>query len=365
MPSNLGVPSVRLLILAPYPLDRAPSQRFRFERYLAPLRTDGWEVDVRSFMDRETYARFHRRGGAMGKAAALVAGAKRRWRDTARAGEWDVVLIHREAFPAGGPVFERRVAGRGTPIVFDFDDAIWLPNVSAANRRARWLKHPEKTASIIGLSRVVLAGNEYLADYARALNPDVRVLPTVVDTESYVCTDGPSEGPVTVGWTGSVTTLEHLRMLEPVLARIQREKEVAIRIVGAPDYRPTGFEAEVIAWDPAREVEDLCPIDIGLMPLPDEPWARGKCGLKLLQYMALGRAAVASPVGVNTRIVQDGVNGLLARTPPEWEGALRDLLDDPALRARLGRAARSTVEREYSVEATYPMFVRALEDAAG
>lgn len=357
---------MRLLVICPYPEDRAPSQRFRFEQYLLGLEARGVDVEVRPLMDRPTYAAFHRRGGILRKSVSLARGLLGRLDDVRAAADADVVLLHREAFPAGGAFIERRLAATGTPLVFDFDDAIYLRDVSPANRWAAVLKRPRKTEEILSLATVVLAGNDHLAAYARRFAGDVRVLPTVIDTERYEASGRWRAGdgePVTVGWTGSVTTIEHLRPLEDVLALLQERTGVRIRVIGAPGYEPRGFEAEVLPWRSETEVADLCGIDVGIMPLPDEEWAKGKCGLKLLQYMALGRPGVASPVGVNETIVEHGENGLLARTSGEWYRALERLVRDRELRERLGRRARETVERRYSVRATRDEFREALVDA--
>lgn len=261
-------------------------------------------------------------------------------------------------------MLEGALARRGPPIVYDFDDALFLRDMSPANRWAGVFKRPGKIRRILARSRVVLAGNDHLAEYARRFADDVRVLPTVIDTERYrpieprPCVEG-----VRIVWTGSPTTVRHLRLLEPALARLQAEEGVRVRVIGAESpFR--SVETEVVPWRSDTEVEDLEPGDVGVMPLPDTDWERGKCGLKLLQYMGMGMAAVASPVGVNRTIIADGENGLLAATDAEWLDALRALVLDPDLRARLGRAARTTVESRYSVDATYPAFLGALADAA-
>ena len=354
---------MRLLVLAPYPPGEAPSQRYRFEQYLTRLREDGIDVTIRPLWSPELYRVLHRPGHRARKAWGVARGWRARRRDLRTAREADVVLVHREAFPIGGPWVEAAVVGGGTPMVYDFDDAIYLPSVSPANRWAGTLKSTGKVADIVAMSTVTLVGNRHLAEFARRHGSDVRVLPSVIDTDAYRCPPAPPTGPPTLGWTGSGTTLPHLRTLEAVIGRVQRRTGCRVRIIGVPDYRPDRFEAEVLPWSSASEVRDLCAVDVGLMPLPPTPWARGKCGMKLLQYMALGKAAVASPVGANEEIVRDGVNGLLADTDERWESTLVRLLEGPDLRARLGESARRTVEDRYSVDATYGDFRRALEDA--
>lgn len=354
----------RLAIVCGYPLDVAPGQRYRWERYLEALRDDGYSIDVLPLLDDEAYRVLYREGHGLSKIAAVLKGLARRVGHLRTVREADIVLLYREAFFLGGPWLERAIFASGTPVVFDFDDAIWLPNVSAANRWIGWLKWGDKTRQLLPHCAVVLAGNDYLAEYARRFCDDVRILPTIVDTDVYVCPERTKErGEVTIGWTGSSTTVQYLDFLDPVLGQIQRESGVTIRIVGAPDYRPASYQAELLPWTSESEVADLCPIDIGVMPLPHDEWARGKCGGKLIQYMGLGMAAVASPVGVNSDIISHGENGLLASTEEEWLSALRTLVADRELRARLGRQARTTIESGYSTRATYPAFRQALRDA--
>jgi glycosyltransferase involved in cell wall biosynthesis len=256
------------------------------------------------------------------------------------------------------------LVAKGVPYVFDFDDAIYLSAASAANRRFAQLKTPRKVANVARRARLVLAGNGHLANWASAYSDDVEVIPTTIDTDLYRPVGRPHDGPICVGWSGSPPTIEHLRLLEPVLLDLQRERGVAIRVIGDASYRLNGADIEAHEWNARTEVEDLSPIDIGVMPLPDDEWSRGKCGLKALQYMALGIPTVMSPVGVNRAIARDGA-AILASSDTEWAQALRALIDDPELRARLGEIGRARVEKEYSVHAVAPRWEDALRSAVG
>ena len=166
-----------------------------------------------------------------------------------------------------------------------------------------------------------------------------------------------------IGWTGSATTVEHLRPLLPALARLKRQLDFELRVIGGAVHAE-GLDVRNVPWNAATEVEDLRAIDVGLMPLPDDEWSRGKCGMKALQYMALGIAPVVSPVGANATIVRDGANGLHAATDDDWIAALGRLGRDPALRARLGAAARGTVEETYSARVQAPRMAHVLRGAA-
>lgn len=354
---------MRVLVLAPYPLRRNPSQRFRWEQYIVPLQARGIWLEPSSFLDEAALTVVHA-GGAWGaKAAVVLTGAGRRLRDALRARRYDLVLIHRESAPVGPAWIERILAASKVPYAFDFDDAVYLANVSEANRRLAWLKGSAKTRTVVRRASLVLAGNEHLRDWASTLNRRVRVVPTTIDTDLYRPAPPQAGRSLCIGWSGSMSTIEHLRLLEPVLSSVQAEHGVRIRVIGDETYRVPGAEVESLPWREATELEDLRRIDIGVMPLPDDEWARGKCGLKALQYMALGIPTVMSPVGVNRRIARDGA-ALLATTEDEWRQALGRLIVNPELRAAIGRAGRRRVQQEYSVDAVLPVWESALREAA-
>lgn len=354
---------LRVLVLAPYPLDRAPSQRFRWEQYIEPLQARGIRLEPSSFLGSEGMEVAHLQGRWAAKAGVIARGLRRRLSDMVAARQYDLVLVHRESLPIGPAWFERTLARLGVPYAFDFDDAIFLPAASEANRRFARLKSPHKTEAAVRGARLVLAGNRYLADWAETYTPRVTVVPTTIDTGVYRAARSSNESPICVGWSGSSTTITHLRLLEPVLREIQRERGVELRVIGDRSYRIAGARVEVLEWKAASEVADLQRIDIGVMPLPDDQWSRGKCGLKALQYMALGIPTILSPVGVNREIARDGA-ALLADGEDQWVDALRRLIDDPALRSSVGEAGRARVEQDYSVNAMLPTWEHVLREAA-
>ncbi len=357
---------MRVLLLAPYPPDHAPSQRFRFEQYLEDWRRHGVACEVSPLLDADAYRTLYQSGRHARKAAALLRALGIRLQDARRARRYDAVFIHREAFFLGPPAIEWLIRRAGVPIIFDFDDAIYLPNVSAANRAVGRWKWPEKFARILSWSRVVIAGNEGLAQYARQYAAEVCVIPTTIDTAWYrPQAPRPAGAPVRLGWSGSMTTIDHVRLLEPVFRTLCARYPLQLRVIGDAAFQLSGLPVEALPWRRQTELEDLGGVDIGVMPLPDEDWARGKCGLKALQYMALGIPAVCSPVGVNTAIIEDGVNGLLADSPEAWVAKLSRLIEDAALRQRLGQAGRSTVEMQYSVRVNAPRYLKVFERVSG
>lgn len=343
---------MRILFVASHRPDRSPSQRYRFEQFAPYWAGHGVEVEYAWIIDEEDDRVFYSPGRIMAKAGIWRNSLVRRAEHVRRARDFDLIVLQREALMTGSIRFERAFAKSGVPVIYDFDDAIWQMDVSEANRRLKWLKDPGKVPKIIALADHVIAGNAYLADYARRYNRHVEVIPTVIDTERYVPTPvAPrADGKVVIGWTGSLTSVTHLRRALPMLEEVQRSLggDVILRVISDRPLEAPGIQVENVRWNAATEAEDLAAIDIGIMPMPDDEWSRGKCGFKGLQYMGMGKAVVLSPVGVNNTIVQDGVNGLLAATDAEWKEKLARLVADADLRRRLGSAARRTVEEKYS-----------------
>jgi len=358
---------MRLLAIVPSIYDRNPSQRYRVEQWEPWLKERGVEIVYRPFESEELNAVLYQ-PGQMAKKMSLVAEAlRRRFNDVRAARGFDAVYLLREAALLGPPVFERMLARGRVPYIFDFDDAVFERYVSLSNGYLSYLKFPGKTGTICRLAAHVMAGNEYLADYARRVNKNVTVVPTTVDTSKYTIEPRSPNDVAVIGWTGSYSTVQHLLTLAGALKRLAQTDRFRLRVIGSPDMRLEGLEGldvEVLPWRSETEVEDLRPVDVGVMPLPEDRWSRGKCGMKALQYMGLGVATVCSPVGVNSEIIRDGENGLLASNEDEWVEKLRRLLRSKGLREGLGRAGRATVEAQYSAAVQAPRVFQILESVA-
>ncbi len=355
---------MRILLLAPYPLGKVASQRFRFEQYLDPLAERGIDIHVHPLLDEPTARVLYQRGHVPAKSLAVVRGAVKRLTDLISAQRYQAVFIHREAFPLGYPIVERLLSVLRIPYIFDFDDAIYLANTSDANRWVAPLKYPAKTQTTVRHASLVLAGNRHLAGWAQSFNDEVRILPTTIDTELYLPRERQRRERVCVGWSGSLTTIEHLRPLGGVLANLQRSHGIRIKVIGDPSFSLPGAKVEALAWQESSELTELADIDIGIMPLPDDDWARGKCGFKALQYMGLGIPAVISPVGVNVEIARDGA-ARLASGEQQWREVLTELIEDPECRLAQGRRGRRRVEDEYSVRAHVEGYVDAIRTVVG
>lgn len=344
----------RLHYIVPHRLDRSPSQRYRLEQFFPWFRQQGWELVYANLLDQRDDRVFYAPGHLLGKLRILVTAFFRRWKHVRSIRPDDVVIIHREAFMTRGTFFERAIRARTKHLIFDFDDAIWRMDVSEGNRRLRWMKDPSKTDAIIAMADRVIVGNEYLAEYARRYNPAVEVIPTTVDMELYIPMKvARTDDRVVIGWTGSHTSLAYLHRALPVLYRVQAALggRFVLRVISDRPLVAPGLSVENVLWNSSTEAEDLAAIDIGIMPLPDNDWSRGKCGFKGLQYMGMGKAVVLADVGVNKVIVQHGHNGMLAATDDDWLRHILHLAKDAELRGRLGTNARLSVVDHWSMQA--------------
>jgi len=359
-----GMKSVCALV--PYPLDTTPSQRFRIEQWASHLKTYGVVVEIFPFADQELMALLRERGRRATKALAVLARFPSRLRDVATVRRYDVVLIHRAVCLAGPAVLERLLTAFRKPVIFDFDDAVFLLHTTEANRRFGWLKFPGKTASICGLSTHVVAGNAYLADYARRYNAQVSIIPTSIDTARYKPPQMSGQGArVIVGWTGSSTSQTHLEMFAPILRKVIAQFNVELRVISDREPALDGIPYEWRRWSPDTEVEEIGCFDIGIMPMPDDQWSRGKCALKALQYMAMGVPALCSDIGANREVISQGENGFLAATPEQWLGSLGSLIESRDLRRKIGAAGRRTIEQWYSAQRCAGLFAGVVGQVTG
>ena len=342
----------KILVLCPYPLNCAPSQRFRFEQYLSQMQEGRFRVVIKPFFTEKAYTAFYHSGRLIPKVSAITQSYVLRYLLFLHIIQSDFVFIHRETTPAGPPLFEWIISKiLRKKIIYDFDDAIWLTDLSHESRLARILRWRTKVAKICKWSYKVSCGNDYLADYARQFNPRVVINPTTIDISHHHAPVRRLMNPgVTVGWTGSRSTLKYLDVIIPTLLLLER-KYPDVRILIIADQDP-GLPLKNVTfrpWKMQTEISDLARIDIGIMPLPDDPWTRGKCGFKALQYMAMEIPAVVSPVGINREIVQDGVHGYWCSTEIEWYARLEELILNPEKRLAMGKQGRKRIIDFYSV----------------
>jgi glycosyltransferase involved in cell wall biosynthesis len=354
--------NAKILFLTPYPEGESPSQRFRFEQYYQLLNDEGCIICRQGFLSKDNWKIFYRNGQALAKIWTLFAGFAKRLLILLRVPGFDFIFIHREITPVGPPLFEWIIAKiLRKKIIYDFDDAIWLTDRENEPPLLACIKSRWKVARICRWSYKVSCGNQFLCDYARQFNSSVLYMPTTIDTtklhnpELYEKEKRPE---VIIGWTGSFSTLKYLKEIESVLTEIEnRYPHVTIWVIS--DKQPDLKVPRLVfrQWSLGTEIADLRQFDIGIMPLPNDQWAKGKCGFKALQYMALGIPPVVSPVGVNSIIVESEKTGLFAATSSQWLTAITTLIENELLLESFGQNGRKQVQEFYSVESRASSFL--------
>ena len=341
----------KILFIAPYPFDEAPSQRFRFEQYFNYLKENNFEIHFSPFLDQKTWKTLYSEGKVLRKMLGVVRSFLKRFLLLFTLYKYDFVFIHREASHIGPPIFEFLIAKVfRKKYNYDFDDAIWLPNYSETNARFHRLKAYWKVRYCIKWAGSISAGNDYLANYARKFNSNVQVIPTTIDTENHHnLTTNYNQEKLVIGWTGTHTTMRYLDFIVPVIKELEQKYDFEFLVISneAPTYHLKSLR--FLKWKRETEIADLARISIGVMPLEMDIWSEGKCGFKGLQYMSLGIPALMSPVGVNTQIVSHQVNGFLPVKLEHWKSQLELLLTDVDLRKRIGEAGKKTINERYSV----------------
>ena len=352
---------MNLLLLSRYTRLGA-SSRLRTMQYLPALNSAGLRVRVAPFFD-DAYLHALYSGKPMGGSTLQYLFQRiRRLRPQPRP---DLIWLEYEALPWIPWLLERNLLPSRVPLVSDYDDAVFH-RYDNHRRGAIRAVLGKKIGRVMKASTLVFAGNDYLADYAERSGAEhIEIVPTVVDLDSYtIPTRGKPSGPPTIGWIGSPTTWNaYMLPVMPLLSDLAAGQKARIMAVGAAATRPAEPLLDILPWTEDSEVSRIQDMDIGVMPLTDTPWARGKCGYKLIQYMACGLPVVASPVGVSSQIVEHGVNGFLAATADEWRDALTALLQDPALRQKMGQAGRRKVQARYSLQVWGPRVAELLREA--
>lgn len=356
----------KVLIICVYPKDKAPAQRFRFEQYIPYLSEQGFDITFSSLLNEKEYAFFYKKGNYFKKMVLVLKSIFKRLKEVRTASDYDLVFISREGFFLGTSYFERQFAKK-TKIIYDFDDAIWITIVLSNNKWLKSLKNESKTKQIIEASEMVFAGNTFLGEYAKQFNNNVVIVPTTIDTDLYVPGHEKNKEQICIGWSGSFSTIVHFNTCIDALKMLKNKygEKIYFKVIGSGDYRNEELDIQGIPWSKESEISELQEINIGIMPLPDTEWTKGKCGLKGLQYMALGIPTVMSPVGVNSEIIEQGVNGFLASDTGDWVKCLSLLIDSPKLRKDLGEKGRETVLNKYSVNTNKNLYLEYFNKAIG
>ena len=347
--------------IVPAPTGISPGQRFRFEHYLSFLKESNIKFRISSFYSLSAWQILYTPGNKTKKVFCVAKGFFRRIMDLIRIRKYSYIYLYREAAPIGPPVFEWFISKvLRKKIIYDFDDAIWIPVTSSYNKSSSRLKNFSKIAKICKWSYKVSVGNQYLADFAGRYNSNTVIIPTVVNTVTihnklqHQDTDTPA-----IGWTGTFSTLVYLDMVLPVLKDLQEKYNFRFVVIADKDPGLALKNYRFIKWNGETEVNDLLSFHIGLMPLYDDEISKGKCGFKAIQYMALGIPAVVSPVGVNSKIVEDRVYRLCLCYGGRMERPPGAFTEQPtATNLVMGAAARTKIENYYSVTSSNSLFIQ-------
>ncbi|MEY4720896.1 MAG: hypothetical protein RIQ46_621 [Pseudomonadota bacterium] len=361
----------RMLVLCPYPQGVAAGQRLKYEQYFDDWREAGWDIDVSCFMDRPMWDIVWQPGNLFAKGLGVLRGHLRRLRDMTRVHRYDLVYVFMWVTPFGTSLLERLTRRLAKALVYDVEDNVLAEQQGGAadnpNPIARLVKGPGKARYLIRHADHVITSSPFLNDFCLELNAKraCTYISSSVDTDRFQpATPYSNERPVVIGWTGTFSSRVYLDALRGVFQRLAAKVPFRLRVIGNFEYELPGVDLEVIQWSAAREVEDLQALDIGVYPLPIDDWVLGKSGLKAIQYMAFALPCVATEVGTTPMIIRHEENGLLVKTEAEWETALERLVRDPALRRRLGEAARRDAVAKYSIRAIAGQYRTIIETTA-
>jgi glycosyltransferase involved in cell wall biosynthesis len=333
------------------------SSRLRVYQYLPYLTENGFKATIAPFFGNEYVSGLY--SGNISRVSVFKAYIDR-LRFILKVRHFDFVWVEYELLPWLPDWIELSLLPGGVPLVVDYDDAIFHRYDQHRLALVRSVLG-KKIDVIMRRAALVIVGNDYLGAHARQAGAKrVELLPTVIDSTRYAVIGKAEVSPVTIGWIGSPTTAQYLRLVVPALRAMIASHNARIIAIGANSSQLHDLPIEIRPWSEDTEAADIQQFDIGIMPLPDDRWERGKCGYKLIQYMASGKPVVASPVGVNNMIVSQGVNGFLANTDSEWCDSLKLLCEDAGLRKRMGDAGRSRIDRDYSVQVAAPRLAELL-----
>jgi len=348
-----------ILFLTPYPFDTAASQRFRFEQYFDALDEQGIKYYVAPFWEEKAWCILYGKGNYYHKIWYLIKGIVKRWLLLLTCLKYKFVFVHREVYPVGIKLLIFVLAKvLRKKIIYDFDDAIWLSNFADNNKKFGFLKSNGQVPFLCKSAYKVSVGNDYLQEYALQFNKNVVVNPTTIDTVNLHNRISTYDfDNFIIGWTGTHSTLKYINDVLPVLDSLIKKYSFTLVIVSDLPPEIERSYLKYIKWNKESEIDDLLKFNVGIMPLRDDKWAKGKCGFKALQYMSLGIPPMVSSFGVNTQIVDHQNNGWICESREDWYRYLSEMLTSPGNSVEIGKNARETIVKRYSVASNKENFL--------
>ncbi|AZQ61923.1 glycosyltransferase [Flammeovirga pectinis] len=352
----------KILFLSPYPIGCAPSQRLKYEQYYTSIEKSGYKIETSSFIDEDFWKIIYKKGSFAKKILFTLKGYIRRIFDLFRLKEYDIIYIHLWVTPFGFPIFEYLVRKLSSKVIYDIDDMVFLGHSSSANRLFQELKGTKKMLYLMKNSNHVITCTPKLDEFVRKYNRKTTDISSTINTENYTIKNEYSNTKtIVIGWSGSHSTSKYLYLLEDVFKSLSKKYNIKIKVIGDASFQITGLTIDAQDWDELTEVEELQKIDIGVYPLPNEEWVLGKSGLKALQYMALGLPTVATAIGANYRVIENGISGFLVNSKEEWYITLEKLIVDANLRKKIGTKARINVVENYSIQSTSSTYLKIID----
>jgi glycosyltransferase involved in cell wall biosynthesis len=354
---------MRVLALTPNLYGLSPGQRSSIELWEKVLEPAGITMDHSPFETERLRRVIYEQGHTGAKVAEMARAYGRRLRSLDRVDDYDAVLVYREAALIG-PALVERLAARRKPIIYQLDDPLYVPYRSPFSGYLSYLKFFGKVREICKLSTVVIVNSSHHRRYVEQYAANVWQVPSVVDADVYRpgAPRQPGE-PVTVGWTGSASTVGNLELIEAPLRALAARDDVRLKFIGVASPPLPGLDAELRAWHADTEVDDLRGIDVGLLPVPVSEWNKHKFFMKLIQYMPLGIPAVCTPLGDNPEVVEVGKTGFLADSDAEWTEHLTRLVEDRELRAAMRERCIEVANERYTLQANAEKIVAAFRSA--
>jgi len=347
----------KILVLCPHPERVAPGQRLKYEQYFNYFRENNYEIIVSPFRVMSLEKIVHKKGYILQKILFTLVGYIRRIYDLMRLPFYDGAYVFLYVTPFGTPFFEFLMRVMAKTYIYDIDDMVFLKHKSTANPYISFFKGRKKMSYLMRHAGYVITCSETLEEYAKKYNNNTIDISSTINTDIYKPINSyRNDHKIVLGWSGSISTSKYLYLLKDVLIKLRAKHDFILRVIGDPDFHINGLEIEALPWVEESEVKDLQKIDIGLYPLPDDPWVYGKSGLKALQYMGLGIPPVATNIGSNKRVIEDGVSGFLV-TEEEWVEKIELLINNCDLRKSMGNKARSRVENLFSVKVNSPTYL--------
>jgi L-malate glycosyltransferase len=333
---------MEVLTLVPNRAGFAPGQRGSIELWEDVLKPAGINLHWAPFESERLHEILYAPGRQFEKAAEMVKAYRERMDLITHLDDYDAVFVYREAALLGPAFFEKKIARRGLPIIYQLDDPLFVPYRSPSNGLWSYLKFFGKIADICRLAKVVMVNSTQIRDYVSQFNQNIWQVPSVVDTRRYVYRPESVEqrnGEVCIGWSGSPTTVKNIQVISGALRRLAEQVKHRVHLIGGTEFNLPGVNYTAQPWSAETEVEDLRKMHVGMVPLPLNEWNKWKFYMKTAQYLALGIPTVATPLGSNPEVIQHGVSGFLANSEDEWVEYLKMLIEDSELRRRMSRAA--------------------------